>query len=160
MNNTLIIFTIINLIYVILNVLKSVFLINTKSKLANALISSITYGYYAIVVKMIASNSFIVGVIGTLLSNFIGTVIALCINDKVLTSNNNICYKISTSNITIKRHIEQFCIINNYSYNIVEKYNKNKKYYCFSLYTKNKDKKVKELLTNKIKNVKWHIENA
>lgn len=80
--NPLTIFVVCSLINVILSTLKSVWTV-TASKTTAVLINTITYGFYAIVVKQLASASVLVGVLVTVATNLVGVFIAMTIIEKV-----------------------------------------------------------------------------
>jgi len=71
MNTTTIIFFIITLVNVILSTVKSILTVKASRKVA-ALINAIAYGFYAMVVKQMATVSTSTVVIVTVLCNLIG----------------------------------------------------------------------------------------
>lgn len=81
MNSTIIFFTAITLINVILSTVKSVLTIRSTREVA-ALINAISYGFYAMVVKQMATVSTEIVVIATVFCNLIGVYFSMWLLDK------------------------------------------------------------------------------
>ena len=81
MNTTIIIFFIITLVNVILSTVKSILTVKASRKVA-ALINAIAYGFYAMVVKQMATVSTSTVVIVTVLCNLIGVYFSMWLLEK------------------------------------------------------------------------------
>lgn len=81
MNTTIIIFFIITLVNVILSTVKSILTVKASRKVA-ALINAIAYGFYAVVVKQMATVSTSTVVIVTVLCNLIGVYFSMWLLEK------------------------------------------------------------------------------
>ena len=81
MNTTIIIFFVITLVNVILSTVKSILTIKASRKVA-ALINAIAYGFYAMVVKQMATVSTGTVVIVTVLCNLIGVYFSMWLLEK------------------------------------------------------------------------------
>lgn len=156
--NALLLFTMVNIVYVILTTLKSLILMNSTNKHLNGLAHSIAYGYYAIVIKLTANNDFIVGIVGNIISNYIGTVIAVSINN-FLERNKGMCFKISINSDFNIIQADLESRLTDRDYNKVIKKSKDADYICYSIYCKKcKSDFLKEFLKRWDDNIKWHIE--
>jgi uncharacterized protein YebE (UPF0316 family) len=81
MSTTIIIFFIITLVNVILSTVKSILTVKASRKVA-ALINAIAYGFYAMVVKQMATVSTSIVVIVTVLCNLIGVYFSMWLLEK------------------------------------------------------------------------------
>lgn len=81
MNTTIIIFFIITLVNVILSTVKSILTVKASRKVA-AFINAIAYGFYAVVVKQMATVSTSTVVIVTVLCNLIGVYFSMWLLEK------------------------------------------------------------------------------
>ena len=78
----IIIFTVCSLVNVILSTMKTILTVRS-TKVVASVINAVTYGFYAIVVKQLASLDLIVTVIVTIATNLIGVYISMWIMDKM-----------------------------------------------------------------------------
>lgn len=79
MTNTIIIFTICSLLNVMLNTVKTIVMYN-KNKLSSSLINAITYGFYTIIVVLMAgSMPLTTKIIITAVTNFVGVWLSMVI---------------------------------------------------------------------------------
>ena len=144
---TIITFTLLNLIYVAGGCLKDI----SRQKLSkrwSAIISTLTYMYYIIVLKTIVDIPTDVAIIGTGISNFLGDYIGRIIGEKLI-PRGIICYR-----FTICRdrkdidEINKYLEDNNFGYKWENAHSLHKEYLSYQIYTQNKkeDKQIESLL--------------
>lgn len=148
-------FAVITLINVVLSTAKSILTIKATRKVA-ALINAVSYGFYAMVVKQMASVSLEAVVIITVLANLIGVYFSMWLLDKF---KKDVFWKItiipensSFSNIR-KELVENKLGFNEYEVNT--RYGNQKALDVFSESTA-ASKKIKEILSRN-GNIKYHI---
>lgn len=88
----LITFTFFNTIYVILNTIKTNTSVkakanDAKAKRTSSILSTITYAYYTIILKMVAQNNILESFFGTGISNYFGNYIGIGLSKKVIKRN-------------------------------------------------------------------------
>lgn len=146
-----IIFFLCSLINVMLSTLKTILTVKASKGIAT-LINAITYGFYAIVVKQLASLDLITTVSVTIITNIIGVYVSMWLLEKV---KKDCLWKISitTKDKTLLNKIENFGI--EYTINPVE-YKKNT-YYSIEVFSENqKDSAIIKNILNEY-NVKYNI---
>lgn len=146
-----IIFFLCSLINVMLSTLKTILTVKASKGIAT-LINAITYGFYAIVVKQLASLDLITTVSVTIITNIIGVYVSMWLLEKV---KKDCLWKISitTKDKTLLNKIENFGI--EYTINPVE-YKKNT-YYSIEVFSENqKDSAIIKNILNEY-NVKYNV---
>lgn len=146
-----IIFFLCSLINVMLSTLKTILTVKASKGVAT-LINAITYGFYAIVVKQLASLDLITTVSVTIITNIIGVYVSMWLLEKV---KKDCLWKISitTKDKTLLNKIENFGI--EYTINPVE-YKKNT-YYSIEVFSENqKDSAIIKNILNEY-NVKYNV---
>lgn len=146
-----IIFFLCSLINVMLSTLKTILTVKASKGVAT-LINAITYGFYAIVVKQLASLDLITTVTVTIITNIIGVYVSMWLLEKV---KKDCLWKISitTKDENLINKIENFGI--EYTINPVE-YKKNT-YYSIEVFSENqKDSAIIRNILNEY-NVKYNI---
>lgn len=146
-----IIFFLCSLINVMLSTLKTILTVKASKGVAT-LINAITYGFYAIVVKQLASLDLITTVSVTIITNIIGVYVSMWLLEKV---KKDCLWKISitTKDKTLLNKIENFGI--EYTINPVE-YKKNT-YYSIEVFSESqKDSAIIRNILNEY-NVKYNI---
>lgn len=146
-----IIFFLCSLINVMLSTLKTILTIKASKGIAT-LINAITYGFYAIVVKQLASLDLITTVSVTIITNIIGVYVSMWLLEKV---KKDCLWKISitTKDENLINKIENFGI--EYTINPVE-YKKNT-YYSIEVFSENqKDSAIIKNILNEY-NVKYNV---
>jgi uncharacterized protein YebE (UPF0316 family) len=128
---SVLVFFICSLINVMLSTMKTILTVKASKKVAS-LINAITYGFYAIVVKQLASLDLTITVIVTIITNLIGVYLSMWIMDKC---KKDCLWKISvtTKNKEIIKKLEPFSI----SYTISPVEYKNATYYNIDIFSKN-----------------------
>lgn len=155
MNEQVIIFAIITLINVVLSTAKSILTVKASRKVA-ALINSISYGFYAMVVKQMATVNLETVVIITILANLVGVYFSMWMLDKF---RKDVFWKITI--IPETKHfdnIRKSLVENKLGFNEYEvntRYGNQKALDVFSENTQ-ASKKIKEILSEN-GNVKYHI---
>ena len=104
----IIIFTVCSLVNVILSTMKTILTVRS-TKVVASVINAVTYGFYAIVVKQLASLDLTVTVIVTIATNLIGVYLSMWLMDKM---KKDCLWKISvtTKDKSIVKKIENFDI--------------------------------------------------
>lgn len=146
-----IIFFLCSLINVMLSTLKTILTVKASKGIAT-LINAITYGFYAIVVKQLASLDLITTVSVTIITNIIGVYVSMWLLEKV---KKDCLWKISitTKDENLINKIENFGI--EYTVNPVE-YKKNT-YYSIEVFSENqKDSAIIKNILNEY-NVKYNV---
>lgn len=151
----ILLFAIITLINVVLSTAKSILTIKASRKVA-ALINAVSYGFYAMVVKQMASVSLEAVVIITVLANLIGVYFSMWLLDKF---KKDVFWK-----VTIIPKNENFADIrkelveNELGFNEYEVNTRDGNQKALDVFSENTaaSKKLKEIL-NKYGNVKYHI---
>ena len=78
----IIIFTVCSLVNVILSTMKTILTVRS-TKVVASIINAVTYGFYAIVVKQLASLDLTVTVIVTIATNLVGVYLSMWLMDKM-----------------------------------------------------------------------------
>ena len=78
----IIIFTVCSLVNVILSTMKTILTVRS-TKVVASVVNAVTYGFYAIVVKQLASLDLTVTVIVTIATNLIGVYLSMWLMDKM-----------------------------------------------------------------------------
>lgn len=147
----IIIFTVCSLVNVILSTMKTILTVRS-TKVVASIINAVTYGFYAIVVKQLASLDLTVTVIVTIATNLIGVYISMWIMDKM---KKDCLWKISvtTKDKSIVKKIENFDI----EYTLSPIQYKKETYYSIEIFSKNqKDSTIIKNILNEYK-VKYNI---
>lgn len=146
-----IVFFICSLINVMLSTLKTILTVKASKGVAT-IINAITYGFYAIVVKQLASLDLITTVTVTILTNIIGVYVSMWLLEK---TKKDCLWKISitTKNNTLVEKLEKFSI--SYVMNPVQY--KKQTYYNIDVFSENqKDSAIIENILKEYK-VKYNI---
>lgn len=155
MEKTIIIFFIITLINVILSTIKSILTVKASRGIAS-LINAISYGFYAMVVKQMATVSLEIVVISTIICNLIGVNFSMWLLDKF---KRDVLWKITViPQNKFFDNIRAELVLNNLGFNeypIITKYGNQMALDIFSN-NQNESKKVKEILSENGK-MKYHI---
>lgn len=147
----IIIFTVCSLVNVILSTMKTILTVRS-TKVVASVINAVTYGFYAIVVKQLASLDLTVTVIVTIATNLIGVYISMWIMDKM---KKDCLWKISvtTKDKSIVKKIENFDI----EYTMSPIQYKKETYYSIEIFSKNqKDSTIIKNILNEYK-VKYNV---
>lgn len=145
--NKILIFTGMNLIYVLLGTGKDIFRQKAPKKWS-ATIACITYSFYVIVVKAIVNVPTEVAIIGTAISNFLGDYFGRMICEWIL-PRGIVCYRFTLNkNRQDINEINKYLENNNFGYKWEPAYSLHNEYVCYQIYTKNKDddKQIEALL--------------
>lgn len=148
---TTIIFFICSLINVMLSTLKTILTVKASKGVAT-IINAITYGFYAIVVKQLASLDLITTVTVTIVTNIIGVYVSMWLLEK---TKKDCLWKISvtTKDSTLVERLEKFSI--SYVMNPVQY--KKQTYYNIDVFSENqKDSSIIENILKEYK-VKYNI---
>ncbi len=146
-----IIFFICSLINVMLSTLKTILTVKASKSVAT-IINAITYGFYAIVVKQLASLDLITTVTVTIVTNIIGVYVSMWLLEK---TKKDCLWKISvtTKDNTLVEKLEKFSI--SYVMNPVQY--KKQTYYNIDVFSENqKDSSIIENILKEYK-VKYNI---
>jgi uncharacterized protein YebE (UPF0316 family) len=144
----IVIFFVLQLINVILNTIKSIITIKGKPS-QGALINAITYGFYAIIVKQLATLDLGITVVVTAITNYIGVYFSMWLMDS-LKKDNLWVINITTKDTKIIKELEKY----NLPYTISNVTFKDKKYYSINIFadTQKESYIIKNILDeNKIK---------
>ena len=147
----IIIFTVCSLVNVILSTMKTILTVRS-TKVVASVINAVTYGFYAIVVKQLASLDLTVTVIVTIATNLIGVYISMWLMDKM---KKDCLWKISvtTKDKSIAKKIENFDI----EYTLSPIQYKKETYYSIEIFSKNqKDSSIIKNILNEYK-VKYNV---
>ena len=147
----IIIFTVCSLVNVILSTMKTILTVRS-TKVVASIINAVTYGFYAIVVKQLASLDLTVTVIVTIATNLIGVYLSMWIMDKM---KKDCLWKISvtTKDKSIIKKIENFDI----EYTLSPIQYKKETYYSIEIFSKNqKDSSIIKNILNEYK-VKYNV---
>ena len=147
----IIIFTVCSLVNVILSTMKTILTVRS-TKVVASIINAITYGFYAIVVKQLASLDLTVTVIVTIATNLIGVYLSMWLMDKM---KKDCLWKISvtTKDKSIVKKIENFDI----EYTLSPIQYKKETYYSIEIFSKNqKDSTIIKNILNEYK-VKYNV---
>lgn len=147
----IIIFTVCSLVNVILSTMKTILTVRS-TKVVASIINAVTYGFYAIVVKQLASLDLTVTVIVTIATNLIGVYLSMWIMDKM---KKDCLWKISvtTRDKSLTKKIENFDI----EYTMSPIQYKNETYYSLEIFSKNqKDSTIIKNILNEYK-VKYNV---
>ena len=147
----IIIFTVCSLVNVILSTMKTILTVRS-TKVVASVINAVTYGFYAIVVKQLASLDLTVTVIVTIATNLIGVYISMWLMDKM---KKDCLWKISitTKDKSIVKKIENFDI----EYTLSPIQYKKETYYSIEIFSKNqKDSSIIKNILNEYK-VKYNV---
>ena len=147
----IIIFTVCSLVNVILSTMKTILTVRS-TKVVASIINAVTYGFYAIVVKQLASLDLTVTVIVTIATNLIGVYLSMWLMDKM---KKDCLWKISvtTKNKSIAKKIENFDI----EYTMSPIQYKQETYYSIEIFSKNqKDSSIIKNILNEYK-VKYNV---
>ena len=142
----IIIFTVCSLVNVILSTMKTILTVRS-TKVVASIINAVTYGFYAIVVKQLASLDLTVTVIVTIATNLIGVYLSMWIMDKM---KKDCLWKISvtTRDKNLAKKIENFDI----EYTMSPIQYKNETYYSIEVFSKNqKDSTIIKNILNEYK---------
>lgn len=146
-----IIFFICSLINVMLSTLKTILTVKASKGVAT-IINAITYGFYAIVVKQLASLDLITTVTVTIITNIIGVYVSMWLLER---TKKDCLWKISvtTKDNTLVEKLEKFSI--SYAMNPVQY--KKQTYYNIDVFSENqKDSSIIENILKEYK-VKYNI---
>lgn len=146
-----IVFFICSLVNVMLSTLKTILTVKASKGMAT-IINAITYGFYAIVVKQLASLDLITTVIVTIITNIIGVYVSMWLLEK---TKKDCLWKISvtTKDNTLVEKLEKFSI--SYVMNPVQY--KKQTYYNIDVFSENqKDSSIIENILKEYK-VKYNI---
>ncbi len=146
-----IVFFICSLINVMLSTLKTILTVKASKGVAT-IINAITYGFYAIVVKQLASLDLVTTVTVTILTNIIGVYVSMWLLEK---TKKDCLWKISvtTKDNTLVEKLEKFSI--SYVMNPVQY--KKQTYYNIDVFSENqKDSSIIENILKEYK-VKYNI---
>lgn len=146
-----IVFFICSLINVMLSTLKTILTVKASKGVAT-IINAITYGFYAIVVKQLASLDLITTVTVTIVTNIIGVYVSMWLLEK---TKKDCLWKISvtTKDNTLVEKLEKFSI----SYAMNEVHYKKQTYYNIDVFSENqKDSSIIENILKEYK-VKYNI---
>ena len=146
-----IVFFICSLINVMLSTLKTILTVKASKGVAT-IINAITYGFYAIVVKQLASLDLITTVTVTIITNIIGVYVSMWLLEKI---KKDCLWKISvtTKDNTLVEKLEKFSI--SYVMNPVQY--KKQTYYNIDVFSENqKDSSIIENILKEYK-VKYNI---
>ena len=147
----IIIFTVCSLVNVILSTMKTILTVRS-TKIVASVINAVTYGFYAIVVKQLASLDLTVTVIVTIATNLIGVYLSMWLMDKM---KKDCLWKISitTKDKSIVKKIENFDI----EYTMSPIQYKKEIYYSIEIFSKNqKDSTIIKNILNEYK-VKYNV---
>ena len=147
----IIIFTVCSLVNVILSTMKTILTVRS-TKIVASVINAVTYGFYAIVVKQLASLDLTVTVIVTIATNLIGVYLSMWLMDKM---KKDCLWKISvtTKDKSIIKKIENFDI----EYTLSPIQYKKETYYSIEIFSKNqKDSSIIKNILNEYK-VKYNV---
>ena len=147
----IIIFTVCSLVNVILSTMKTILTVRS-TKIVASIVNAVTYGFYAIVVKQLASLDLTVTVIVTIATNLIGVYLSMWLMDKM---KKDCLWKISvtTKDKSIVKKIENFDI----EYTLSPIQYKKETYYSIEIFSKNqKDSTIIKNILNEYK-VKYNI---
>ena len=147
----IIIFTVCSLVNVILSTMKTILTVRS-TKVVASIINAVTYGFYAIVVKQLASLDLTVTVIVTIATNLIGVYLSMWLMDKM---KKDCLWKISvtTKDKSIIKKIENFDI----EYTLSPIQYKKETYYSIEIFSKNqKDSTIIKNILNEYK-VKYNV---
>ena len=147
----IIIFTVCSLVNVILSTMKTILTVRS-TKIVASIINAVTYGFYAIVVKQLASLDLTVTVIVTIATNLIGVYLSMWLMDKM---KKDCLWKISvtTKDKSIVKKIENFDI----EYTMSPIQYKKETYYSIEIFSKNqKDSTIIKNILNEYK-VKYNV---
>ena len=147
----IIIFTVCSLVNVILSTMKTILTVRS-TKVVASIINAVTYGFYAIVVKQLASLDLTVTVIVTIATNLIGVYLSMWLMDKM---KKDCLWKISvtTRDKNLAKKIENFDI----EYTMSPIQYKNETYYSIEIFSKNqKDSTIIKNILNEYK-VKYNV---
>ena len=147
----IIIFTVCSLVNVILSTMKTILTVRS-TKIVASVINAVTYGFYAIVVKQLASLNLTVTVIVTIATNLIGVYLSMWLMDKM---KKDCLWKISvtTKDKSIVKKIENFDI----EYTMSPIQYKKETYYSIEIFSKNqKDSTIIKNILNEYK-VKYNV---
>ena len=139
---SMIIFFVCSLINVILSTIKSVLTVKASKQTAT-LISAISYGFNALVLKQLTEVDLWLSVITTILTNIIGVYVGLIITEKFKSVS---LWKISVTSADKIELLDKYNIP--YTESIVNF--KNKTFYSYEIYsdTKEESKTIKSILEN------------
>ena len=147
----IIIFTVCSLVNVILSTMKTILTVRS-TKIVASVINAVTYGFYAIVVKQLASLDLTVTIIVTIATNLIGVYLSMWLMDKM---KKDCLWKISvtTKDKSIIKKIENFDI----EYTLSPIQYKKETYYSIEIFSKNqKDSSIIKNILNEYK-VKYNV---
>ena len=147
----IIIFTVCSLVNVILSTMKTILTVRSTKVVAST-INAVTYGFYAIVVKQLASLDVTVTVVVTIATNLIGVYFSMWLMDKM---KKDCLWKISvtTRDKNLAKKIENFDI----EYTLSPIQYKNETYYSLEIFSKNqKDSAIIKNILNEYK-VKYNV---
>ena len=147
----IIIFTVCSLVNVILSTMKTILTVRS-TKVVASIVNAVTYGFYAIVVKQLASLDLTVTVIVTIATNLIGVYLSMWLMDKM---KKDCLWKISvtTKDKSIVKKIENFDI----EYTMSPIQYKKETYYSIEIFSKNqKDSTIIKNILNEYK-VKYNV---
>lgn len=147
----IIIFTVCSLVNVILSTMKTILTVRS-TKVVASIINAVTYGFYAIVVKQLASLDLTVTVIVTIATNLVGVYLSMWLMDKM---KKDCLWKISvtTKDKNLAKKIENFDI----EYTLSPIQYKNETYYSLEIFSKNqKDSTIIKNILNEYK-VKYNV---
>ena len=147
----IIIFTVCSLVNVILSTMKTILTVRS-TKVVASIINAVTYGFYAIVVKQLASLDLTVTVIVTIATNLVGVYLSMWLMDKM---KKDCLWKISvtTRDKSLAKKIENFDI----EYTMSPIQYKNETYYSLEIFSKNqKDSTIIKNILNEYK-VKYNV---
>lgn len=141
---TILLYFICSTVNVILNTVKSLFLIRYNNKMLNCAANAITYGFYTVVLKQIADTDLVTAVVVTILTNIIGVYVSMAITDRIDTASKLYKISLTAKDTTVEQDLIKYQLeyaINPVTYKGITLYN-------VEVYAKGKTEKniMKELL--------------
>ena len=141
-------FTLLNLVYVTGGCLKDI----ARQKLSkkwSAIIATLTYMYYVIVLKTLVDIPTEWAIIGTGISNFLGDIIGRIISEHLI-PRGIVCYRFTINkDRTDIDEINNYLESHNFGYKWEGAHSLHNEYLCYQVYTQNKeeDRSIEALMT-------------
>lgn len=141
-------FTLLNLVYVTGGCLKDI----ARQKLSkkwSAIIATLTYMYYVIVLKTLVDIPTEWAIIGTGISNFLGDIIGRIISEHLI-PRGVVCYRFTINkDRTDIDEINNYLETHNFGYKWEGAHSLHNEYLCYQVYTQNKeeDRSIEALMT-------------
>lgn len=141
-------FTLLNLVYVTGGCLKDI----ARQKLSkkwSAIIATLTYMYYVIILKTLVDIPTEWAIIGTGISNFLGDIIGRIISEHLI-PRGIVCYRFTINkDRTDIDEINNYLETHNFGYKWEGAHSLHNEYLCYQVYTQNKeeDRSIEALMT-------------